>query len=248
AKESVLRALTIDDALAEAHSILAEINETYDWDFPGAKREDLRAIELNPFSSTVRREHAFHLMDAGRFDEAISEMEWALQLDPVSVRINRDVAQVLYHARRYDEAIEQCQKTLDLDPNYGTAYVWLARAYEKKGLYDQAIACDTKSSRLSPEGVAELRETYSVSGWRGYLQKWLELVKGQPDPRYGVWSYELGRIYALLEERDNAFFWLDEAYKERSYQMVYLKIDPDLDSLRSDQRFQELLGQMRFPN
>jgi TolB-like protein/DNA-binding winged helix-turn-helix (wHTH) protein len=244
AKEAVTKALEIDDRLAEAHTSLGYIRYGHDWDWSGAEREFKRAIELNPNSARVHQGYAHYLYTVGRFDEAIAEIKRALELEPVSVHINRDVALVLYFARQYDQAIEQCQKTLELDPNFSTAYVWLAKAYEQKGLHEQAI--EAFLFRHNPETKAALREAYAVSGWRGYWQKELDWEKSQSMQRY-IRPHRLAEFYARLGEKDQAFAWLEKTYEERSLAITTLKVEPLWDNLRSDPRFQELQRRVGFP-
>ncbi|MDQ3756078.1 MAG: tetratricopeptide repeat protein [Acidobacteriota bacterium] len=243
AKEAVEKALKIDDTLAEAHVSLTAIKDLFDWDWPGADRAIKRALDLNPNSGDARRQNALHLRNVGRFDEALAEVKRAVELDSVSVVYNRDVAQILYYARRYDEAIEQCHKTLELDPNMPTVYGFLGRAYEHKGLYEQAIEAYLKSNvffGLGPGAGAALREAYAVSGWKGFWRKALDLTKERAKQRY-ISPYRFAEIYARLGERDQALHWLEKTYEERDYRIVVLHIDPTFDDLRSDPRYTALL-------
>lgn len=155
---------------------------------------------------------------------------------------------ILYTARRYDQAIEQCRQALELDPNFLTIYRWLGGAYEQKGLYEQAAAAHLKDRvfwMLSPETEAPLRAAYAASGWRGYWQKMLDLKKEQAKDGY-VMPYIFAAIYARLGEKDQAFAWLERTYEERSAWMVWLKVEPRFDSLRSDPRFADLLRRVGF--
>ena len=149
AKEAALKALALDDKLAEAHASLGQIAEYYDYDFATAEREYRRALELNPNYATAHQWLAEHLSGMKRFDEAIAEIRRALELDPLSAIINRVYADILVDARRFDEAIEQYQKTIELDPNFSTAHFFLGRAYEGKGMYDQAVEAYTKAGAIN---------------------------------------------------------------------------------------------------
>ena len=242
AKAAAVRAVELDDLLSEAHTSLAAIKELYDWDWTGSEKEFKRALELNPNSSLAHRAYAFRLMEERRFDEALTQINRALELDPLSVVINRDVAQILYYERRYDQAIDQSQKTLELDPNFATTYGWLTLAYEQKGLFNEAFRTDLKRRTVAgepPEKIAELEEIYARSGWRGYLEKKLEGLKEAAKQRY-VNASDFASIYASLGDKDQAFAWLEKACQERDFGMVYLKVDPNLDSLHSDPRFADL--------
>ena len=150
AKDAALKALALDDKLAEAHASLGQIVEYYEYDFATAEREYRRALELNPNYPTAHQWLAEHLSGMKRFDEAIAEIQRALELDPLSPIMNRIYADILVDTRRFDEAIAQYQKTIDLDPNFSTAHFFLGRAYEGKGMYDQAVAAYTKASAISP--------------------------------------------------------------------------------------------------
>jgi tetratricopeptide (TPR) repeat protein len=146
--------------------------------------------------------------------------------------------------RQYDRAIEQFQKTIELDPNFATVYGFLERAYEAKGLYEQAVAADLKAFALREDSsavVAALKEAYRVYGWTGYWRKRLELTKEQAKRNGYVGPNQMVLIYARLGERDRAFEWMEKSYQERDFWLNFIKIDPLLDSLRPDARFTDLL-------
>jgi DNA-binding winged helix-turn-helix (wHTH) protein/TolB-like protein len=243
AKESVAKALEIDEGLAEAHTTLGTIKYAFDWDWKGAEQELQRAIEIDPNYGDARRANAFYLTYLGRFSEALAEINRAVELEPVSVLFNRDVAQILWSARRYDEVIEQCHKTLDLDPNMRTVYGWLARAYEKKGLYEQAIEAYLNSAEVfsfGPESGAALNEAYAVSGWKGFWRLMLEMVKKRSKQRY-VSPFLFAEIYVRLGEKEQALHWLEKTYQERLSAIVALNVNPMWDEFHSDPRFTALL-------
>ncbi len=239
AKESVIRALQIDDSLAEAHATKGQCKFVYEWDWSGAERELKLALDLNPNSADVHQAYAFYLTTIGRSHEAIAEANRALELDPASIFFNKNLGQFLYLAREYDRAIEQLQKTLDLDPNFVTAYQWIGESYEQKGDYERTIVWDMKSAS-TPEKIEELKKAHAASGWRGYWRKRLDLA--QEDAKRGYSEpYHLATLYTRLGEKEQAFAYLYKAYEEKSHWLVYLKVDPKLDTLRSDPRFTVLL-------
>jgi DNA-binding winged helix-turn-helix (wHTH) protein/TolB-like protein/Tfp pilus assembly protein PilF len=237
AKESVTEALKIDELLAEAHATSGQFKFSYDWDWSGAERELKHALDLNPNSADVRQAYAFYLLSIGRSKEAIAEVNEALELDPASLFLNKNLGQFLYLSRDYDRAIEQLQKTLDLDPNFVTAYQWIGESYEQKGAYEQTIDWDMKA--ISPEKTKALKDAYAASGWRGYWRKRIDLAR--EDAKHGYSEpYLLATIHARLGEKEQAFACLDKAYEGRSHWLIYLKVDPKLDPLRSDPRFADL--------
>jgi serine/threonine-protein kinase len=167
AKIAVARALDIDNLLSEAYSSRAIIRHLYDWDWGGAESDFKTSIQLNPNFPAVQRHYALYLLDRGRFDDALARIRKALELEPLDAIINRDVGQVLFYSRRYDEAIKAFDETLELDRTFSTAYGFLARAYEMKGLYQQAVEADIAREAVSgssPEMIAALKSAYKESG------------------------------------------------------------------------------------
>lgn len=248
ARESARKALEIDEHLAEAHSSLAHITWLYDWNWAEAEKEFKRAIELNPKCSTAHSSYSVYLSSMARHEEAIAEAQLAQGLDPLSIPIYEDLARAFYHARQYDQAILAALKTLELDPNYYRINGWLNFAYEQKGFYDQAIETQLKAMSLvgvKPEELEASRATYKATGWKGYWQRDLELTKQRAKEIY-VLPYNLARICARIGDDDQAFAWLERAYKEHSDHLVLLKVDPILNPLRSDPRFVALLRRVGF--
>ncbi|MBA3242691.1 MAG: tetratricopeptide repeat protein [Acidobacteria bacterium] len=242
AKAAAMKALEIDEALAEAYIPLAYIKFLHDWDWTGAETEYKRAIELNPNYATARHYYSIFLVYLGRFDEALDQYKRALHLDPLSLPISSSLAWALYSTRRYDEAIEQCEKTLKVDPNFARTHLYLGEIYVQKSMYDEAIAEFHKAEELSADlwAKVELAHAYAVSGRRNEADKILNDLRGQPE-RSNISPYQVTIIYAGLGEKDRAFEGLEEAYEERDHGLVELKVEPMLDSLRSDPRFTDLL-------
>jgi TolB-like protein/DNA-binding winged helix-turn-helix (wHTH) protein/Flp pilus assembly protein TadD len=248
AKAATMRALAINDSLADAHTTLAAVRHEYDWDRAGAEREYKRAIEINPEWPNAHKAYAEYLMHMGRHEEAIAAIKRARELDPLSLITNAVAGLVLYHARKYDEAIEQCQKVLELDRDFAPAHYFLGRAYEQTGRFDEAIRHLREARNLSKDssaGVAAVAHVYAVSGRSAEARKMLEQLK-QLSKRNYVSHYSLAAVYAALGEREQALASLEKAREEHSSDLVYLKVDQSFDPLRSDPRFLHLLRSVGF--
>jgi TolB-like protein/DNA-binding winged helix-turn-helix (wHTH) protein len=244
AREAVEAALALDESLAEAHVYSGNLKYEYDWDWLGAEREFKRALELNPNSAQAHRLYAHFLVDMKRADEAVNEISQALRLEPDSVVLNRDMAIIFYFARRYDESIEQFHKTLELDMNMPTAHLFLGRAYEQRGLHEQAVRARLKFESLAGLGSAEeakLNAAWTTGGWKGF---WSELIK-LSEPAFGkrghLHSYWVAELYARAGDRDRSLIWLERAYAERSRHLTGINADPFWDDYRSDQNFQDMV-------
>ena len=250
AKTAAMKALEIDDSLAEAHASLAWAKLTHDWAWSDAEKEIKRSIELNPNYATAHYWYGEYLMLMGRPDDAMTEMKRALALEPASLVINRAVGSTFFYARQYDAAIEQCRKAVLMDPNFIGAHVYLGRAYEQKGAHGEALAEFQKALSLS-EGnsneLAALGHAYAVSGKSGEARKILDELKERSKQTY-VQPIWIAAVHTALGEKDQAFEWLQKGYEDRSGWLVYLKIDPIFDSLRSDPRFADLLRRVGLPS
>lgn len=243
--EALSTALELDDTLVEALSTQAYYLSVR-WDWSGAERLFKRAIELNPNYPPARHWYAFHLAAVGRFPEAIEEIHRAKELDPLSLIINTDVGNILYFSRQYDQAIEVYRQILDLEPTFSVAHWRLGEAYEQKGMYEESITEYLKALSLSKNPTIEawLGHAYAVSGKKDKARKILgELKKRHKrDPR---WFYEIALIHEGLSEREQSFEWLEKAYENKEEaSLALLKVEPMLDSLRSDPRFIELLNRI----
>jgi TolB-like protein/Tfp pilus assembly protein PilF len=243
AKETAKRALEIDDTLAEAHTSLASSLFYYDRNFPEAQREYLRAIELNPNYATAHHWYGItYLAKTERFDEAISELKRALELDPLSIVINADLGNTYIQAHQYDQAIEQLRKTVEMDQNFYFAHWQLGVAFEMKGDSQAAIAEYQKARQLNgdPWVLALLGHYFAASGQRDEALKILSQLKDISKQRF-VWAYGFALIYAGLNEKDQAFQWLEKSYEARESRITRLKVDPFFDSLHSDPRYADLI-------
>ena len=244
AKDAALKAVELDDTLAEAHGSLASVKSSYDWDWSGADKEIRRAIELNPSYADAHRLHGEVLWQTGRLDEAIAEIKRTLELDPLSINDNATLGIAFFLARQYDRAIEQEAKTLELDPTFVLAYYFRGVAYSKKSMYEQGVAEFDKGMAISPVNPVALTGLgygYAVTGRRAEAQKVLDKLNELSKHEYvsPVWR---AKIYAGLEEKDRAFEWLEKAYEDRSIVSVgFMKPNPMFDPLRSDPRYANLL-------
>jgi serine/threonine protein kinase/Flp pilus assembly protein TadD len=252
AKAAALKALQLDDTLAEAHAALAYA-EFFDWDWPSAEREFKRASELNPNSALSHGRYAECLKTRLRFNESMAEAQRAQELDPLSPEIVAQVGNVYLMARRYDESIAQFQKALDLNPNLPAVHAMLAMAYAMKRMYPQALAEYDKiadqDKAVAPENqfVANgLGWVYAVSGRRTDALKMAQEFKDLSAHAY-VDFYWSGVIYAGLGDKDEAFRLLEKGYQQRSAGMAYLAVDPFWDNVRSDPRYTDLLRRINLP-
>ena len=245
AKAAALRALELDETLAEAHASLGRVFAAYDWDWTSAQKEYKRAIELNPRYAVAHQWYGGYLAIMGRSDEAIAERKRAVELEPLSPIINFELGLAFYYARDYDQAIEQFKKTLELDQNFPAAHNFLPAAYEQKGMYSEAIAEFKKAIPLTGKSEwtlskAGLGHVYAVTGKKSEARTVLDELKRASAQEY-VPANSIALIYAGLGEKDQAFAWLDKAYEQRTFQMQWIKIDPRWDSLREDPRFKDLM-------
>jgi TolB-like protein/Tfp pilus assembly protein PilF len=257
AKAAALKALELDQNLAEAHISLGLVKFFYDWDWAGAESEFKRAIQLNPNYPSAYHFYSVYLICVPKkFDEAIAVAKRGLELDPLSIPINNILALHLYYAGRYDEAIAQRRKTLELNPNDINGHIQLSESYAAKGMYGEAFAERLVSRTLSgadKEKVEEYRRIYASSGWNAYLQKTLwdeheELLKKLNQPEHtNLDTFFAATSYAALGEKDKAFELLNKMYDERDGLLIWLKVDHGCDPLRSDPRFADLLRRVGLP-
>lgn len=243
AKAAALEALRIDETLAEAHASLAVINQLYDWNWSAAEKEFKRAIELNPNHATAHHWYAMYLSAVGKHEEALLHIRQAKELDPVSSIINTNEGWILFCARQYDRAAEQLRSTIELEPNFANAHYKLALVYEAQGRYDEAVEEYLKAEVLSgtnEKQVERLKTAYAKSGWRGFCEAELQELKDESKSGYVLPKYFV-LSHLQLGDTEQAFKWFEAAYKERAELLIYLKVDPRFDRIRSDPRFQDLL-------
>jgi adenylate cyclase len=252
AKAAAIKALELDDTLAEGHAALAYAT-FFDWDWPGAEREFKRAIELNPNSALSHERYAGCLQSRLRFDESMAEAQQAQELDPLAPEIVSQLGSIYLFTRRYDEAIAQYQKALDLNPNLPVIRAELGWAYAMKRMYPQALAEYDKIPKQD-KVVAEQNQfvagglawVYAVSGRRADAPKIAQEFKDLSSHSY-VDFYMIAGIYAGLGDNDEAFRWLEKGYKERSGGMLYLGLDVLWYGMHSDPRYVDLLRRIGLP-
>jgi tetratricopeptide (TPR) repeat protein len=242
AKQAALKALEIDDTLAEAHASLALVLTEYDWNWAEAEREFERAMELNPGYATARQWHAFNLAAQGRLDEALGETRKALELDPLSLIISNSVARVLYFLRRFDEAADQVRKTVEMDPAFPNAHYRLGMVYAAKGDLRGAVGEYEKLQGAAAVSLAPalLGNALGRSGDAAGARRMLERLATLSKKKY-VPAAHVALVYMGLGDKDQAFRWLEKARDERSDFLRFVKVDPLFDPLRSDARFPELV-------
>jgi serine/threonine-protein kinase len=245
AKAAALKALELDETLAETHYLLGKIVFWYEWNWAAAEREWKRANELDP---TYPAYFPVYLAAMGRFDEAVKAQDVVLQRLPLDLNMLMDSAILLLAAGRYDQAIEQTRKALELDPGYWWSHQTLGLVYEGKKQYPEATAVLEKARLVdvNPSSLGYLGYVYAATGKNAEAQKVLEELKVLSKQRY-VSSYNFACIYAGLNDKDQAFEWLEGAYQERSHFMTLLKSETVLDNLRPDPRFKDLLKRMKLP-
>ncbi|HEV2763768.1 MAG TPA: protein kinase [Pyrinomonadaceae bacterium] len=243
AKEAALKAIAIDDSLAEAHASLGFVKFYGERDFAGAEGEFRRALELNPNYATVHHWLALLLSAQGRRAEALDEIRRARELEPRSLIINTAVANTFLFSRQYDAAIEQCRKTLEMDQGFVPAYTILRESYEQKRMLDDAFAVYQQERSYggdSPSMRARLAHLSAISGRHDEARRMVEELIAQRK-RQWISAYEIAVIYTHMGDNDRAFEWLSRAEQERAIGFTFARVDPDLDPLRADPRFDELM-------
>jgi eukaryotic-like serine/threonine-protein kinase len=248
AKAAALKALEIDDSLAEAHTTLADTYLYYDWDFPKSQQEFQRAIAVNPNYPTAHQWYSEYLYAVGRFDDAIAEARRAQELDPLSVSINGSVAEAYYYARKSDQAIEGYKAALKMDSNSIPEHVGLATAYGQNKDYPEAVAQWQEVVRLSgnPGAASLLGDAYKTSGYQGFLQALLGY--SLKDPVLSGRPFWIASLYARLGKKNEALAWLETGYTKRTGGMVRLRSEPAFDSMRSEPGFVAIIRRMNFPD
>jgi serine/threonine-protein kinase len=248
AKTAVKKALQIDNTLTEAHASLGIVALYYDWDWVAAEQAFNRAIELNPDNQTAHIFYALCLSVLSRHDEAVREARLALNIDPLALAANSTAGWVLYFARRYDEAMEICRKALELEPDFHIAHGLLGIIYIQLEMYPDAVQELEIAVRLSGglNWKAALGGTYGRLGRPADALRMAQELQELSSRRY-VTPYHISSVYQGLGDVHGAFEWLDKAYAEHSSNLIYHKVAPWNDSLRSDPRFDDMMRRIGFP-
>ena len=244
ARGYALKALALDPTLAEPHATLGLALSQFDYDFNSAEREYKQALEINPNYATAHQWYGELLTALGRFDEAAAEYQKALQLEPLSQPINWDYGRLMYMEGKFEESIAQHKKTLQLDPGFARAHRTLAENYRVRKDYANAI--EEVARYYEGRGQSDLaslsRDAYARGGWPEYLK----LVVGADSPlKERAWSK--AKAYVELGDLDSAFDQLNSGYDNHESTLMWLKVEPFFESVRSDPRYQELLQKLRFP-
>jgi TolB-like protein/DNA-binding winged helix-turn-helix (wHTH) protein/Tfp pilus assembly protein PilF len=249
ARVAARKALEIDDSLAEAHAALAQVLFDYDFDWKGGAEEFQRAIQLNENLAAAHDEYSLYLALAGKEREGLAEVLRAHDLDPLSLVITVNTSFHYLYARKFDLALQHCQKALQMEPNFALAHFWLGRSYQAKGMYSQAITEFRRASQLQPQNplfLSLLGNAYGTSGQKEEAQKILGKLKDTLAKQY-VSPVTLSLVYAGLDDRKQALDWAEKAFEEHAPLLTRLKMDPVLDRLRSEPRFQQLLQRVGPP-
>ena len=248
AKAAITKALELDPDLPDAHTVAGMIAATYDWDWTTAESEFKRALELDPNLAVTHYRYAWtYLSPLGRHDEAISEMKIAMEKEPLYLIQGANFAAVLMYARRFDEALDQAKKTYDLDPSFIAGKNWLCHAYDLKGMYAESLAMAGPSLDSDMPFLADAGYALAKTGQRKkaleVIDRWKEVEK----KKY-VMNYWVAVTYAALGDKDAAFAELQKAYQNHDWFLQRIKVDPFMDPLRDDPRFDQMVEKLNFPN
>jgi len=250
ARENVLRALALDDGLADAHKTLATIKFYGDWDWVGAEKEFQRALALNPSYSEGHRMYSVYLSALGRSEDAFGEIQTAQRLDPLSLTTTVTAGWIAYYARQYDRAVQQCRGVLELDPNWSQAHECLGDTYAAKGNFPQAIAeCQQAAAGAGddPLRLTGLGRSYALAGRKADARRILAELNKASKTEY-IAPYFFASIEGALGEKDRAFAWLEKGFNGRDPYLTRLRVDVAVDPLRLDARFDKLLRRVGLAN
>ena len=249
AREAAEKALSIDDTIAEAHFVIAEVLHEEDWNWSAAEKEYQRALQLNPSSATGHKLYAEYLTHASRYADALAQIREAQHLDPQSMITNSLVCYVYVHAHQYDNAVLECKKVLDLDPTFGPAHYFLGEAYSGKYLYEQAVVEHKAARHFCGDVsmmVAALASNYAASGNKREARKLLGELLQRSRQTY-VSAYALAKVYARLGDRQGARSALQQAFEQRSFELLYLADEPSFDVFHDELWFQQMITKRGFP-
>lgn len=246
ARDAVLKALLLDETLAEAHGSLALIKARFDWDLTGAEQEFKRALELNPNHSAAHQWHAYNLLHLGRPTEAIAAITKAQELDPTSLIATLEVGNVLFFARRNEEAIAQYRKALELDPNFMLAHMSLGLVHTHAGRHAEAIAELKQAFAASDNNLvvhARLGYSYAAAGQAAEARAVLAALQQRAE-KEEISPYYVALIHFQLNDHDRALALFEQAYTQRDHHLLYLNLHPGLDRLRAHPQYAALLQRL----
>jgi len=250
AKAAAVRAVAIDNTLAEAHLSLANVKYNYEWDFPGGEQEFKRAIELSPNLGRAHEQYGLLLSLLGRAEESMAEARRALELEPFSLRTGFNAGVIYWHARQFDRMREQGRKCIEMDPNFYGGHALIGNEAEANGRYEQAVAEITKAVELGggTQELSGLGGVYGKMGQRDKAQQVLSQLMKLSTQRH-VRRLDIAMVYAGLGEMDRAFEWLEKAYQQREGPVVWLKViyGRRYPALGRDPRFADLLRRIGLP-
>jgi TolB-like protein len=244
-KAEAQKAIELDDALPEGHAELASAVMNLSWDWATAGREYKRALELDPNSASVHSAYSFYLAKQGRMPEALAEIGRDLELDPVSSRSFSNAGFVYYFAHRYDDSLMQMKRARALEPDPAAFYFPLGVIDAEKGMYAEAIT-QFKMLGDQPHALGHMGNVYARMGQADKAREMIQRLEGHVQ-KSSLGRYEIALIYTGLNQRDDAFAWLEKAFAAHDKGITYLKIDPCLDPLRSDPRFNDLVRRVGLP-
>ena len=247
AKNAALRAVEIDPGNSEGYETLALISFWYEWDWQAAEKYCERALDLDPKNTEAHFAYAHLLSNSGRHEKALAEIKLARELDPLSLRNNAAEGQIFFFAKEYDNALDRLKKTIDLDPSFWLSHLFISRVYTEKGMHSEAVEEAKKAAELSGNSQSHAYRAYALARWGKFSearQVLNELLKTSTETY--VPPYNIALVYHALGERDRALDYLEKGFSERDVRMVFLKVEPYWDTLRSEPRFIDLIKRMNI--
>ena len=247
AKEATLRAVEINPGMSEGYETLGLISFWYEWDWPAAEKYYQRALDLDPKNADAHFGYAHLLSNSGRREKALAEIKVARELDPLSLRTNAEEGQIFFFAKDYDNALDRLKKTIDLDPNFWLSHLFISRVYTEKGVHSEAVAEAKKAAELSGNSQSNAYRAYALAKW-GKLSEAREVLNEllKSSTETYVPPYNIALAYNAVGEREKALDYLEKGFSERDVRMVFLNVESQWDSLRSEPRFVDLIKRMRI--
>lgn len=247
AKQAALRAVEIDPSIAEGHATLGFISFWYDWDWQAAKKHYLRALDLDPKNAEAHFAYAHLLSNSGRQENALDEIRISRELDPLSLVTNAVEGHILFFAQRHDEAMDRLRKTIDLEPNFWLSHLFISRVYSEKGMHAEAVGEAKRAAELSGNSQSDAYRSYALARWgklseaRAVLDELLKLSTERYVPPYNI-----ALAYNGLGDREKALEYLEKGFAEKDLRIVFLKVEPQWNNLRSEPRFLDLIKGMKL--